>query len=154
MNRPDVRIRSAVLADAPALAALSGQLGYPADPAEMHARLSRILARSTDAVLVAELAGGAVAGWLHVVEEEPLETGPHALILGLVVDAQVRRLAVGRTLVSAAESWTGARGLTTLLVRSNAARVESHPFYEGLGYTRIKTQHCYRKAVSGSPEAE
>jgi hypothetical protein len=26
-------------------------------------------------------------------------------------------------------------------------REESHPFYERLGYTRVKTQHAYRKRL-------
>jgi hypothetical protein len=33
------------------------------------------------------------------------------------------------------------------VVRSNVERVESHPFYEGIGYQRTKTSHIYRKEL-------
>ena len=40
-----------------------------------------------------------------------------------------------------------------LLVRSNVTRPESHPFYERLGYERIKTQHSYRKTLAPRGQA-
>jgi len=45
------------------------------------------------------------------------------------------------------EHWAGERGHVEVSVRSNAARRESHPFYEGLGFARVKTQHAYRKQI-------
>jgi hypothetical protein len=32
-----------------------------------------------------------------------------------------------------------------VIVRSNVLRHAAHPFYEGLGYVRQKSQHVYRK---------
>ena len=80
-------------------------------------------------------------------EREVLEIGRLAEILGLVVDASVRRQGVGQQLVAAAEAWANAHGLPGMTVRSNVVRAESHPFYEALGYVRIKTQHTYRKVL-------
>jgi hypothetical protein len=37
-----------------------------------------------------------------------------------------------------------------MAVRSNVTRTESHPFYERLGYARVKTQHAYRKRLGPS----
>jgi hypothetical protein len=53
--------------------------------------------------------------------------------------------------VAEAERWAAIRGLSQMSVRSNVAREESHPFYQGLGYGRVKTQQVYRKAIGGSP---
>jgi len=39
------------------------------------------------------------------------------------------------------------QGLGDIAVRSNVARIESHPFYDRLGYRRVKTQHAYRKRL-------
>lgn len=64
-----------------------------------------------------------------------------------------RRGGLGRALVGVAEAWTHARGIPSLTVRSNAARAESHPFYEALGYARAKTQHVYSKRVAGADDA-
>jgi hypothetical protein len=49
--------------------------------------------------------------------------------------------------------WVIAQGLDTIVVRSNVARAESHPFYERLGYTRTKTQHAYVKMLSTASNA-
>jgi hypothetical protein len=37
--------------------------------------------------------------------------------------------------------------MRSISVRSNVARLESHPFYERLGYVRTKTQHAYAKQL-------
>ena len=147
-----VIIRAAVRADAGRLAELSGVLGYPASAEVVAARLERLAASAADLVLVAELPGGPVIGWLHASEQELLETGRRVEIVGLVVDAAHRGRGVGRRLIARVEDWAAGRGLDQLHVRSNVARTESHPFYERLGYVRVKTQHAYRKMVKSLSE--
>jgi GNAT superfamily N-acetyltransferase len=142
-----ITVRTATLDDAPRLAELSGALGYPVSAEVMAKRLEAVLARSTGVVLLAELPSGLVIGWIHGVEQELLESDRRCEIIGLVVDAEYRGNGTGRSLVRATEEWARARGLGQMAVRSNVARLESHPFYERLGYQRIKTQHAYRKAL-------
>jgi ribosomal protein S18 acetylase RimI-like enzyme len=134
-------------ADAPRLASLSAELGYPVAEETMRARLARLVARPTDLVLVAQPAEGAVVGWVHAAEQELLEAERRCEILGLVVDAAHRGRGAGRRLVHAVEEWAASRGLELVTVRSNVSRLESHPFYERLGYVRVKTQHAYRKRL-------
>jgi GNAT superfamily N-acetyltransferase len=138
-------VRPAVLADAPRVAELCGVLGYPVGAAVMAERLGRIVDLSADTVLVAVVPAGPIVGWIHVSERQLLEMGRYAEILGLVVDADHRSLGVGRELVARAEEWARTRGIDALHVRSNVVRIESHPFYERLGFVRVKTQHAYRK---------
>jgi len=99
-------------------------------------------------VLVAEGASDQVVGWVHASEQELLESGRRCEIIGLVVDAVNRGQGVGRGLVSAVEEWARQRQIEEVGVRSNVVRTDSHPFYERLGYTRVKTQHAYRKRLS------
>jgi GNAT superfamily N-acetyltransferase len=150
MIEPLISIRSARLADAPRLAALSGVLGYPVAADVLAQRLSRLLTRADHVVLLAEAPPAHIVGWLHGAEQELLEYGRRCEILGLVVDAEHRRHRVGRRLVTAVEEWALQRGLKAVTVRSNVVRPESHPFYEGLGYSRIKTQHAYQKTLGTS----
>lgn len=146
-NNPDMpAVRSATLADASRLAELSAALGYPVPVSELAATLERLLSRQDHAILVAVM-HERIVGWIHVAEREVLEIGRLAEILGLVVDASARRQRVGQRLVAAAEAWATARDLPAMTVRSNVIRAESHPFYEALGYARIKTQHTYRKLL-------
>lgn len=141
-------IRTATRDDAARLAQLSGVLGYPVAPDAMARRLGRVLARVTDVIYVAEEPPAGIIGWIHGAERDTLESDLRCEILGLVVDAASRTRGVGRGLVAAVERWAAARGLEEMAVRSNVTRTESHPFYERLGYTRVKTSHIYRKGLA------
>jgi GNAT superfamily N-acetyltransferase len=143
-----ITVRNAIVSDAPRVAELCEVLGYPVSPDVMSERLARVLDLPEDNVFVAVLPSGRIVGWLHASERQLLEMGRYAEILGLVVDAAHRSLGVGRELVARAEQWTISRGLDALHVRSNVVRIESHPFYERIGFARVKTQHAYRKPLS------
>lgn len=140
-------IRRAQLGDAPEMTRLSVQLGYPMSAAEMARRLGVLLQSERHCVTVAGN-GELLLGWMHVEHRSSLEGGDRAELMGLVVDSRARRGGVGRRLVEVAETWAVSRGLSTLTVRSNAARELSHPFYEALGYSRAKTQHVYTKGLT------
>ena len=142
-------VRPVTVEDAAAVAELSGQLGYPVQAAAVAARLARLVGRSDQVLLAALDEQGNVAGWIHGAEQHLVEAERRCEILGLVVEQQRRRGGVGRRLVAEVEAWAVERGLTEMSVRSNLARVESHPFYEGLGYRRVKTQQVYRKRIGG-----
>jgi GNAT superfamily N-acetyltransferase/uncharacterized glyoxalase superfamily protein PhnB len=150
--RSDVKIdgatemRAAEIGDAAEMARLAGELGYRMSTAEMARRLAVLLPNERHHMAVFA-DGGRLLGWMHVEHRFNLEGGDRAELMGLVVDAAIRRRGVGKRLVEAAEAWTLARGLPSLTVRSNVARELSHPFYEALGYSRAKTQHVYRKTV-------
>jgi GNAT superfamily N-acetyltransferase len=144
MPMNDFVVRKARITDVAQVAELSGILGYPVDRETMQNRLEQLAGREDHVVFVAEI-NGEVAGWIHGAEQEILVAGRMAQICGLVVAEGRRASGVGRRLVEAVERWAHGRGLDDVSVRSNVIRPESHPFYERLGYTRIKTQHTYRK---------
>jgi GNAT superfamily N-acetyltransferase len=146
----DPSIRRATREDAGAVAALSGQLGYPVSADAIAARLERLLGRDDQLVLAAIAEDGELAGWIHAAEQDLVESERRCEILGLVVDGARRRGGIGRRLVAEAERWAASRGLRQMSVRSNVAREESHPFYEAQGYGRVKTQQVYRKTIGGA----
>ncbi len=122
-------------------------LGYPNSKAAIADRMKRLRQRAGELVLVADQLPP-VMGWVHAAEQELLDSGRRCEILGLVVAPEVRGRGVGRQLVAAVEEWAVQRGLGLLAVRSNIMRTESHPFYERLGFVRLKTQHAYRKQLA------
>jgi GNAT superfamily N-acetyltransferase len=140
-------IRRAALKDVEALTELCGALGYPADQRAMAGRFKALEGSATDVLLVAEKAG-AVIGYIQAHTAWVLASGFRVEIAGLVVAANARRTGAGRALVAAAESWALEKGAVSVVVRSNAKRVESHLFYPALGYTRKKTQETYGKALA------
>lgn len=147
MSPDTFSIRPADLHDAPELSRLAAELGYVASAEAMRQRLHWLEGRD-DAVLVAAAAGAPLLGWIHLGRRIALESGECAEILGLVVGATARRLGVGKRLVTAAEAWSRNRGLDRIVVRSNAARTESHRFYPALDYALAKSQHVYQKRLT------
>lgn len=142
----DFVVRRARITDAPAVAELSGVLGYPVDADVMGRRLEESDAREEHAIFVAET-NGVVVGWVEAAEHDILVAGRVCEICGLVVAEGRRVSGVGRHLMEAAEQWARGRGLSHVTLRSNVIRPESHGFYERVGYTRFKTQHAYRKKL-------
>src|SRR5699024_8827973 len=122
-------------------------LGYLTTTSEMASRLAILLPLPNHFIAVAE-ALGTLLGWIAVEKHLLLVSGEKAELTGLVVGSAARRKGVGKALVLAAEHWAIVQGLNAIIVRSNIARAESHPFYEGIGYTRTKTQHTYIKNLS------
>lgn len=141
-------MRAALPDDAAEMARLAAELGYPMPPEEMARRVARLTGDVRHHIVVAAEGPDRILGWMHVEHRDSLEGGERAEVMGLVVDSRARGRGIGRTLVAAAEDWASAKGLAELTVRSNTARELSHPFYEALGYERLKTQHVYIKRVS------
>ena len=141
------KIRTAKSSDAAGIAELSGQLGYPATPAEIAQRLRKIKPAAQHAVLVAESSERTIIGWLHVSVSPLLEEQLRAEVNGLVVDDQVRSRGTGALLLRAAERWARSRGCKNMSVRSNVFRERAHQFYLRHGYEHYKTQKAFRKSL-------
>jgi ribosomal protein S18 acetylase RimI-like enzyme len=139
-------VRTCLLADAPAVAGLATELGYPTDGEQARDRLERLLGRAEDAVLVAE-ENGVVVGWIHVREGHALESEPVGEIAGLVVTAARRGRGLGKALVQAGLAWAAGRGLDTVRVRSNVVREETHRWYQAAGFEPIKTQRVFSRST-------
>jgi GNAT superfamily N-acetyltransferase len=142
-----IKIRKVKQTDAERIAALSGQLGYPATTNEMTARLKRVLKMKDAACFVAETKEEGVIGWVHVSVTPLLEVEQRAEVNGLLVDEKVRSRRAGRGLLEAAEHWARKTGCKTMSVRSNVIRERAHGFYLKRGYEHYKTQKAFRKTL-------
>ena len=127
-------VRDATLADASALAPLLGELGYPAAPDALAARLRRMLGRDDQRILVAER-DGPVLGLLalHVFPVLAYDRDL-AMIMALVVTESARGLGVGRALIDRAEAVGKSLGASRLMVTTHVRRADAHAFYERLGF--------------------
>ena len=145
---PSSFIRAADQPDVDEITRLCIGLGYPVSRADIESRLLAL--RETDNRFIAVAPGheSKLLGWVAAEHRLLLESGERVEIVGLVVDQSARRKGIGRALVSAVESWTAGKGVSTIFVRSNVTRGDSHHFYQGIGYNRTKTQHAYVKRIS------
>jgi GNAT superfamily N-acetyltransferase len=137
----EVQIRTALEADAEALAALSGELGYPSTPEEVISRLC--LLRDPERTLLVAQSGGLVAGFVDVHVQRVVESEPYAEVGGLVVGAAHRRKGVGAALLEAAAAWARERGLRRVVIRAGSERRGAHEFYPAVGCRVLKYQCVY-----------
>ena len=129
-----VTIRPAVAGDAPALAYMLDQLGYPTDAGEIPGRLARMAERPGTTVFVAEQRDKPV-GVVTVHLFPSLHTSePVAWLTALVVDESARGSGVGSALVQRAEEWAQRHGAKRLSLTSHLRRGEAHEFYKRRDY--------------------
>jgi GNAT superfamily N-acetyltransferase/gamma-glutamylcyclotransferase (GGCT)/AIG2-like uncharacterized protein YtfP len=126
-------VRAAVPADAPAIAGLVTQLGYPTEEGAMEPRLKRMLSQSHHALVVAESSGD-VVGVAGACVDYGVELEAYGRITALAVDAKWRGRGVGKLLVQHVESWCRERGADRVTLTSGNHRPESHKFYKAIGY--------------------
>jgi predicted N-acetyltransferase YhbS len=140
-------IRTARLEDAPKLAELSGELGYPSSVAEIRARLPLLLSSQDHLVLVAVDPADMPVGWLHAAIRRELESDAFVQIAGLVVGTSHRSAGLGSALLFQAEEWARQAGVHLVRVRSNVTRNHAHGFYVRAGYALVKTSHLFVKEL-------
>ena len=145
-----VRLRPPAPADAPALAALAGELGYPTDGEALLGRLAAL--HPTDAaVIVSTDMNDLPTGWCHVELRRTLVEPLSALVVGLVIGEGHRSEGIGAELLGAAEGWARARGCRRLVVATRITRERAHRFYAREGYEVTKTSYFLAKDLSGGP---
>jgi N-acetylglutamate synthase-like GNAT family acetyltransferase len=143
-----VRIREATAGDAPAVAALLVQLGYPQDADALPARLAAWERDPASRALVADV-GGAVAGVVAVHACPYLHRdGRWARIAALVVADDQRRGGVGRALLDAAHAAARELGCGDAEVTSSRSRDAAHAFYAAAGYEEVSDRSArYRRVL-------
>ena len=134
---PSVRVAGS--ADADAIAAMIGELGYPVTAADVAARLGAI-ERAGQSVLVAEIEGrvvGCLSTSTMIVLHRPAPVGRISM---MVVDERYRSQGIGATMIAAAEELLVGKGCQLVEVTSNLRRVDAHRFWERNGYERTSAR--------------
>ncbi len=127
-------IRAVELTDAPEIATLVTQLGYPTSAAEMEGRLKVLLSQANYTIYVATIEDS-VVGMVGAYLGYALEyDGPYGRLTGLVVDEKWRGRGLGKLLMEKIESWVMQRGASWLILTSGVHRTNAHRFYRNLGY--------------------
>jgi GNAT superfamily N-acetyltransferase len=142
-----VRVRGARAGDAPGLAPLLAELGYPDDVERVAARADAFDGHAGSFLLVAEdgkeltgLASATVIPLLH-------EDGSWCRLSALVVASGHRRRGIARALLAEAERRAAEAGCRYLEVTTGerAGREAAHALYESLGLEQVSRR--YLKAL-------
>lgn len=137
-------IRRALPADSSAILNLTNQLGYHADDSAIKIRLKNISEKMDHCVLVA-LTGQILVGWIHAFYTLRVESDPFVEIGGLVIDEQYRRKGIGTLFLKSVIDWSRLKECSTIRVRCNTIRQESHLFYQQMGFNTTKDQRIFEK---------
>jgi GNAT superfamily N-acetyltransferase len=129
------------------MAALAGQLGYPAKAEEIAKRIEGMQESAEHAIFVSQLPSSEITGWIAVFIYRCVETDARAEVSGLVVDERARSQGIGQRLLERAEKWAREKQCETIGLRSNVIRDRAHAFYERQGYQHHKTQKSFRKSL-------
>lgn len=130
----EISIRDALPADAPGIASLLTQLGYPSTSDETSERLAEWRESPLSRAIVAA-AGQRVDGVLAFHAIPFLEhAGRRGRIVCLVVSKACRGQGVGTRLMQAAETQARLLGCTDIELTSSRTRAEAHAFYQRMGY--------------------
>jgi ribosomal protein S18 acetylase RimI-like enzyme len=139
-----ISFRRAGAADAPAIAALFTDEGYPAGPSDIRNRLTQFDS-PTSRVVIAEH-DGAILGFIAVHLMPRFEHDDSILrILALVVDAGARERGVGRALMGEAERIGAEAGAAFIELTAGHHRPEARQMYESLGYDSTVTAYLRKK---------
>jgi RimJ/RimL family protein N-acetyltransferase len=142
-------VRPARFADAPALARLLTELGYPQDAEQAHAQLAAWAGDPRGAVFVAE-SDGFPAGFIAAYATRRMDRpGSFARVVALAIDPTRQRSGLGRRLLAAVEAWAGGLGCREIEITSSRGRHDAHSFYRALGFTDL----CDRSARFRRPIA-
>jgi GNAT superfamily N-acetyltransferase len=137
MISADLKVRVPSAKDAPALAALVTQLGYPAPAEVMPDRLEKLVNSADSVALVAEDADGAVVGLMTARLFPVIHLdAPMAWLTALVVLDSARGRGVGSLLLDRAEKWAMQKGAQKISLTSAMHRTETHAYYDNRGYER------------------
>jgi GNAT superfamily N-acetyltransferase len=141
-----VAIHAADFVDAPQVAELLTELGYPTSATEAAERL----ARRADSILVAD-DGTRLLGLLAIWSQLPIARAkPVARITAMVVRSETRGQGVGKRLMEHAVKWARDAGCEGIELTSGlrTEREQAHEFYESLGFQ--KTSYRFWLSLNAS----
>jgi GNAT superfamily N-acetyltransferase len=129
-----IEIRACTPADAVAVTALLGELGYNISVRQAAEQVRQLSQTGSDPMLLA-VADGQVLGLVasHLCRMLQYEN-PVMRVTVLVVDGRARRRGVGRLLMEHAERFAAGAGCEAVELTSAVGRVEAHAFYRDIGY--------------------
>jgi len=144
-------IRTAKLADVPAMAGLLAELfaietEFAVDRAKQERALRMIIERPSAAAWVAEVDGRIEAMVTAQTVVSTAEGGESVWIEDVMVREAFRRRGIGRKLVQAVEQWCLGRGVTRMQLLADGSNEAAMEFYPHRGWTRTGMV-AFRKMV-------
>ncbi len=107
---------------------------------ESKIKLEQLLSSETDFIYIAQ-SKGIIIAWLHLFQARRLASSDFFEIGGLVVNPNNQGQGIGKALIKHARE----KHKSSMRVRCNKNRSESHKFYEAIGFENKKVQCVFEK---------
>lgn len=151
-----MNIRAAQIDDLEAIAALFDQYrvfyGKPSDICLARAFIGERMHKAESVILVAEAAGGELAGFVQLYPGFSSVSAARIYVLNdLFVGHAHRRQGVGRLLLEAAHRFAQEAGAARLSLSTATSNHPAQTLYESLGWIRDQEFHHYTLAVGPDP---
>ena len=129
-----VAIRDAVDGDAPAIAELLAELGYPSEPGAVRARMANMRGDGNQWILIAEVDGEAVGMATIIIRHVINRDEPFGRLASVVVRDSWRSRGIGAAMLARTEEICRDAGCSAIEVTSAESRTRAHSFYERHGF--------------------
>lgn len=140
------QLKSITQTEVQAIYNLSNQLGYANDFDLLLERIKKIIPLKDNAIFTAKI-DGKIVGWLHCLVCLRVESPLFVEVTGLVVDENARGQQIGKYLIEASKVWSLNQKISTIRIRCNVLRTESHKFYQALGFSSSKEQKVFEMSL-------
>lgn len=137
--------RAVQIADAPFLAPLMEQLGYPIDTTIMRENIQKYIQLPNQRAWAAEKSGKVVGCIAVAITNYFHRPGSFLRVIAMVVDEQEQRSGIGKNLMDFAEKFALDQGCSHVELTSGMHREKlgSHEFYRSLGYIELNDTKKY-----------
>ncbi len=144
MIETDIALRPATASDAPRIAELFTEEGYPAGATAVEARLGHF--NTDDSTVIVADHDGEILGFiaLHVVARFEHDDS-FVRIVALVVDSTVRDRGIGRVLMAEAERIGRERSAAFVEITAGHHRPAARHLYDSLGYDANLTAYLRKR---------
>jgi ribosomal protein S18 acetylase RimI-like enzyme len=144
MIETDIALRAATASDAPRIAELFTEEGYPAGATAVEARLGHF--NTDDSTVIVADHDGEILGFiaLHVVPRFEHDDS-FVRIVALVVDSTVRDRGIGRVLMAEAERIGSERSAAFVEITAGHHRPAARHLYDSLGYDANLTAYLRKR---------
>lgn len=137
-------IRQALMSDTEVIHKLSHQLGYSPSFEDVQSHLAQMLIHPDYEVLVIER-DKQVLGWMSLYKRLFIEDVEFLQVAAIVTDEQYRGQGLGRALMAFAETRAREMKMPFVGLSSSKHRSDTHRFYEGIGYSKLKESYFFKR---------
>jgi GNAT superfamily N-acetyltransferase len=148
----DIQFRNIKKQDIEKMVQMSNEIGYEVRYEKFSERINELIKNDSLSIIVAANEENKIIGWIQIEICNFLFLDKTCNILGIFIDKNYRGNKIGRKLIEKAEIWAKEKECLVLKICSDITRIDSHAFYEHMGFKLVKTEQVFLRRVENSAQ--